>query len=1068
MDESSPSSRTTWAAALLVFLSGFCALIYQVVWTRELRFVFGASTAASSAVIAIFIGGLGFGGLWFGRRVELHDNALRLYARLELAIAAFTAATPLLLSAVRALYVATGGSIRLGVAGSTLIRLALAALVLGPPTFLMGGTLPAIARAVERESDRARRRVALLYGSNTLGAVLGCGLTTFVWLERFGSRTTLYLACALNVTVGVAAYLLSKRSAVRAAAAGAAREDALAASEEPRAPKGFIAASAAVVGFAFFLMELVWYRILQPVLGGTIFTFGLILALALLGIGIGSTLYAALFSARRAMLLGFALTCVAEAVCMAVPFALGDRLAIWAVLLRPLGNTGFAGLVFGWSWIAGLVVLPAAIVAGFQFPLLIALLGRGRTDIGRDVGTAYASNTLGAVLGALCGGFGLLPALGALGCWRLAAGTLLVWGGASAVVALKQPGLPALRRSGGALALVLSLLAAALLAAPGPTAVLRQSPIGVGRVPIQELSSPTAIKAWVRRQSRMLPWQTDGKESAIGISRHDGISVVVNGKSDGNAITDAPTQVMGGLVAAALKPRVDKAMVIGLGTGSTAGWLAQLPEIRRVDVVELEPAVVEVARQCALVNERALDNDKVRIFRGDGRELLAVARARYDVIFSEPSNPYRAGVASLYTREFYRAIKRRLARDGIFVQWLQAYDVDARTLRTVYATLQSVFPHVETFYGHTHDLFLLARREEPVHDVDALAARLAEEPFKRALRVSWFTEGVEGFFAHYLANPAFARALSRKAPINTDDRTEIEFGFARNAWSDTGAAADALFAYMRAREQHRPRTSGRPVDWARVDYEREAFATAVGSRSTGEQLTPVYESRLHMLRRWMQSDLRGAMALLDPLGDPMGSAPLTMIDRMALAEIHAYAGYPNADERIRAFAADWPTLRLAMHSVWLMQNGDAVRGTDELVLALESYRRDPWPLSGQMARVLGSLKVRSEQDKQLAPRWLAGLAKPFAVYANELIREQARLTVAHGLGASHPACVAAFADMEPHVTWTEPVLSFRADCYREHAHPLWELAEAELAEFQAMKPPISFEQVERDRTMRTR
>jgi predicted membrane-bound spermidine synthase len=183
MIDSPSSNRAIWPAALLVALSGFCALIYQVVWTRELRFVFGASTAASSAVVAIFIAGLGFGGMWFGRRVERSANPLRVYALLELAIAALTATTPLLLNGARALYIASGGSLRLGWGGATLVRLALAALVLGPPTFLMGGTLPAIARAVETERDRTRRRVALLYGLNTLGAVAGCALATFVWLE---------------------------------------------------------------------------------------------------------------------------------------------------------------------------------------------------------------------------------------------------------------------------------------------------------------------------------------------------------------------------------------------------------------------------------------------------------------------------------------------------------------------------------------------------------------------------------------------------------------------------------------------------------------------------------------------------------------------------------------------------------------------------------------------------------------------------------------------------------------------------------------------------------------------
>jgi predicted membrane-bound spermidine synthase len=352
--------------APLVFGSGLCALIYQVVWTRELRFVFGASTAASSAVIAIFIAGLGFGGLWFGRRVERSAEPLEFYARLEFGIAAWCALTPALLALVRMLYVWSGGSVSLGDAGSTLVRLLLASVVLGPATFSMGGTLPAIARAVETDQDVARRGVALVYGVNTLGAVLGCALSTFVMLEHLGGRATLYVAVVLNALIALAARAVARkpnsesrpsrarRSRGRRSTAPTSRtaEAEPEVSTERAAPPSLIYASAAVVGFAFFLMELVWYRMLAPLLGGTIYTFGLILTIALAGIGLGSAFYAALLSNRRFMLIGLALTCALEAVLIALPYALGDRVALWALLLRPRGDVVLSGLVYGWSVIA--------------------------------------------------------------------------------------------------------------------------------------------------------------------------------------------------------------------------------------------------------------------------------------------------------------------------------------------------------------------------------------------------------------------------------------------------------------------------------------------------------------------------------------------------------------------------------------------------------------------------------------------------------------------------------------------------------------------------------------------
>ncbi len=445
----------------LLFLSGLCALVYQVVWLREFRLIFGASTAASAAVLAIFIGGLGLGGLLLGPRADRHPSPLALYARLEMGVALLSALTPALLALVREVYVGLGGSQALGLGAGTLLRLVLAGLVLAAPTLLMGGTLPAASRSIETDEDSRRRGVALLYGVNTLGAVVGSFVATFLLLEVLGNRTTLWLACLLNLAVAVTARAVARELPPSPAEAPQAEV-------ERSAPTAFVLAAAATVGFAFFLMELVWYRILSPLLGGSVFTFGLILTLALLGIGLGGYAYALVGQDRPARLSGFAWTCLLEAACLAVPYALGDRVALLALLLRPLGNVGFQGHVLGWSLVTTVVVLPAAMVAGYQFPMLVALLGRGRAEVGRQLGQTYAWNTLGAIAGSLAGGFGLLPALSAQGCWRLATLLLLALGFVAILLAWRIEG--ALRRL--LVPSVLALLVASLLSAIGPTAAV--------------------------------------------------------------------------------------------------------------------------------------------------------------------------------------------------------------------------------------------------------------------------------------------------------------------------------------------------------------------------------------------------------------------------------------------------------------------------------------------------------------------------------------------------------------------------------------------------------------------
>ncbi|OFV91607.1 MAG: hypothetical protein A3G76_08955 [Acidobacteria bacterium RIFCSPLOWO2_12_FULL_65_11] len=326
--------------APLVFGSGFCALVFQTAWQREFRLVFGASTAASAAVIAVFMGGLGLGGWLIGPRVDRRGNPLRFYAALEAGVGLTALATPTLLQLTRRVYLSLGGTLALGEAGGTVVRLVLAGFVLLVPTFVAGGTLGAVARAVQSESDRSRRSTALLYGLNTLGAVAGCLAATFWLLERFGTRSTIWLAAVANLLVAAVAATMSLPPAdtlEHLSEESEIVEPSTASSER------FVLTAAAVVGFAFFLMELVWYRMLGPILGGTVYTFGLVLATALAGVAAGGLLYAVVFRHRSATLTTFAVTCLIESSVIALPYVLGDQVALAANAMRPAPGAVLTG-----------------------------------------------------------------------------------------------------------------------------------------------------------------------------------------------------------------------------------------------------------------------------------------------------------------------------------------------------------------------------------------------------------------------------------------------------------------------------------------------------------------------------------------------------------------------------------------------------------------------------------------------------------------------------------------------------------------------------------------------------
>ena len=830
MKSKAPTRMSPKVPALL-FCSGLTALIYQTIWSRQFRLIFGSSTYATAAVLAIFMGGLGVGSLLLGKRADGKAKPLEFYGNLELAIAVAAALSQPLLWIVGSVYVALGGSAALGLGGATLVRLALAAVVIGVPTFLMGGTLPAAARAVETGDDVRRRRVAVLYAANTVGAVAGALLSTFWMVETFGNRTTLLMAAVVNLFVGFLA---------RAAARG----------EKPRAkspvptptdgagspvPAQFVFAAAALTGFAFLLMEMVWYRMLTPLLGGTTFMFGLVLAIALLGIGAGGAAYSFWRSDRAASGAAFALTCAVEAAAMAFPFVLGDRLAVFANFLQHRETAGFGSQILAWSLVTLITVFPAAFVSGIQFPLLIGLLGRGRDRVGRDVGAAYAWNTAGAIAGSLAGGFGLMQLLSAPGCWRLVIALL-------AALAVGTVALGVANRRTSLAPAAAGFAAAAIAAAAfavGPTAVWRDSGIGAGRAP--NVRSLNERRKWEKRVRRTLVWDADGRESAIALVNEQDCSFYVNGKSDGASVGDAGTQVMAGLVGAAVHGNPRSALVIGLGTGSTAGWLGAVDSIERLDVVELEPVVLRIAAACSPVNHDVLQNPKIRIHIADARERLLASRDRYDLIFSEPSNPYRAGVASLFTREFYDAAAVRLNRGGLFLQWVQAYEISAGTLRTIYATIGSAFPNTETWWTKEGDLLLLASRDPVMHDVDALRRRLASEPLASAMHNAWRTESAEGFLSHFVATAAVTAALGARAPgLNTDDQTLIEFGFARSLGSKSKWRISAMLEFAERLGGSRPSPLRGEVDWNAVGLE---LSTVSDAASGFPRLTP--EQQMH-------------------------------------------------------------------------------------------------------------------------------------------------------------------------------------------------------------------------------
>ena len=1031
---------------IFLFVSGLCALVYQVAWLRLLRLIFGASTGASAATLGIFMGGLGLGSLLLGPRADRTRNPLRFYARLEGGIALFAALSPFAIYGVARIYRFLGGTASMGAVPGTLLRLVLLSVVLGIPTFLMGGTLPAVVRSVTDRNDVGRRSLGLLYGINTAGAVVGAGATTFVLIEQFGTRKTILLAALLNLFVAI--WAGAKARDLEEQVPDELDEQDVGGGTSSTGTYRFVVLAAGLVGFAFFVLELVWYRMLGPILGGSTYTFGVILVMALSGVGLGGWAYSVRSKSLRPTLLGFSATCALEAVFVLLPVALGDHLALLTQILRESSVLGFYGLVGSWLVITGIVVLPAAFIAGFQFPLLVGILGSGRWRLGREIGISYGANTAGAILGSILGGFYLLPFFGAVELWRGTGIGLLVLAGAALIVGQRELG-----RSRAHILFPIGVicLSGLLLIPDGPGHFWRHEAIGAGRS--GAIESQNDFRARLNWVGRKYAWEMDGRESSVALSRYDGFAFMVNGKSDGHTVFDGGTQVMSPLVGALLHPEPKTGLVIGLGTGSSAGWLGAVPSIERVDVYELEKAVLRVARDSAAVNKNVLENPKVQTTIGDGRELLLTTRESYDLIFSEPSNPYRAGISSLFTVEFYRAAQQRLNDRGIFLQWLQAYEIDEASIGTVIATLAEVFDHVEIWAVDRGDLLLVASDRVIEHNVERTRARLMAEPYRSALNWTWGVDGVEGFYSGFVASDALARSIQSLglASLNLDDHPVLEFGFARNLGRyDQFSIAD-LRSLVVAQQFHRPQRVLGEIDWDRVEAQQVSRSIVFGDFvAAPNEIVLGNQGAQHRARA------RAAFAVSDypsVLQEWLAQeeAPTSRIDLVAVGMSMAILEHPDLDPVLEALRVVEPTEALIVEAMSWISKGDQERALDVTLQAISSYREDPWPLSALMEGCLQSAESLVRSLPHRAGEVHSALGPSFAV---EMLRDK-RLTARFRLlefDALHNRCEETFEAFEPYPLWQMNFLALRRTCYMVNSNPMAATAAEELDEFLEANP----------------
>jgi spermidine synthase len=753
------------------FVSGLCGLLYEVVWIRAAGTVIGNTTHAVGTVVGVFMGGLALGGWWGGRQADRRTGGalLSLYGLLEGGVAIAAIAVPFLIAASEPLFRILWNAL----AGAPLVygalRVLLVGIILLIPTTLMGATLPVLSRFLSSSIDSAGREAGRAYAINTMGGVIGTLAAGFWLVPELGLRATTLIAALLNLAIGAASWKLARNIA---------GERASAPPQEPSpAPLPLIVA--AVSGLASLLYEIAWTRSLVLALGSTVHAFTLILTAFILGLALGSAGAALILPRLRNLPASLAAVQIAIGVlAIALLPALGDLPLRVAPLTEGMHRDYGSMLATQAGFVAAFVLLPTLFM-GAVFPLAIRWAAGPGRSIGRSVGAVYTANTLGSIAGSLAGSFALVPFAGLASTVKIAATLNLA---VALVLLAKAPR----RRWIAALPAAAALAGWLLLPAWDPK-IMTSGPFLYGAADVRSARRfEQDLRQYLQKDSELVAQYSDSYGLVTIHRQQNGIlSMKVNGKTDASTgPTDRANMLFVGHLALIHHPQPKRALCIGLGGGITLAAMAKHP-VERLDCVELSPAVVRGAAHFKEAMDRVLDDKRVNLIIGDGRNAILFGREPYDVIVSQPSNLWVSGMANLFTRDFFEESSRRLAPGGIFCQWVHAYWLSPDNLRDVFRTFYGVYPHGsvwEVFPGH--DYLLLGTREPLKTDLAGLEARLLAT---RALEDYVGTESprAPGLIAYLVADADQARKGAGPGAMITDDRCFIEYSAPRSMGRDT-------------------------------------------------------------------------------------------------------------------------------------------------------------------------------------------------------------------------------------------------------------------------------------------
>lgn len=881
--------RLFWVATIVFFLSGSTGLAYQVIWFKRFAHVWGSSSLAFASVSGSFLFGLGLGAYLFGRIADRIQRPLLWYGVCEIVIGLLALVIPQEIQALVEASVSIYASIPEQPFLRFLTQLVLTLLVTGPPCVLMGGTLPLLIRQLTSRDGSLDQATGWLYAINTFGAATGCVMAGFWLLPDLGLSGTNNAAALLNISIGVASIVVSRATTnVRGPRKADRSEPAVETLTAPEGMMGRVAlagvfVAATLSGLASLMLEMTWSRQLALILGGSTYAYTSTLFVVLVGIALGSLVYhLGLRWIASYPWVSLAVVGLLVVWCL-VGFQFLPELSRWAGRSKGTRLT-----LFGNAWLcirAALVVeFVPSLCMGILFPLLVHLTRQSAASVGRTVGNIYAWNTFGSIAGAALTAVLLFPWIGTAGaialataCYALVIFGMVAWQGLWGLAA-------------GTIGFVLAA-GIALFIAKNPHHPLETN---IGMYMYGENSFDTVSALYD------VQFFKEGASSNVLVCKTKNVpvsaySLRVNGKVDASDGLDMVTQAGLGYFPFFFNPNAKNVLVIGFGSGTTSGVCLLFPETK-VTCCEIEPFALEAAPNFKHVNHRPYEKRKSELLKaaaelpadkrptpeeidkqarfnvifGDGRSTLQGSGQKFDIIISEPSNPWLAGVGNLFTKEFFRTAKEHLTDDGVLAQWIQTYNFTFSDYLTIVRTLRTEFPHCGMVsVANGADTILLASKKPLVPNKAALAKlheTIKSNPEMDADLRKWFgtsdpalllvrhytlderTLGrlalFEGLFRHFQVTHMHLLLDKLKQATPADVQTLMKT-YDLAAWFGTNDAAAILNQLRQVDEarltklvsEHQPEQLNTDLNlWLEFDAPQHLFAQPTGMDSAAIQL----------------------------------------------------------------------------------------------------------------------------------------------------------------------------------------------------------------------------------------